>query len=284
MQIEKAPGPIRDPYAVYIDEVESGETVNETFEEHNERTFSRRPDYEATQAALEEERLGADGDAADDEPDTGQNRPNRSHRRFSLPFFSKNREDDHAALNAPQADDNADYDIVEYDEEGNPVEKTGDDLIEPEPVSEDDDPDTEPAGFGHSVGKRVATGTAFSLTIAACLLISPITTIIAVAVLCGFCSYEFYRMMHVDGRLPNDIAGVVVSTLYPIAFYIGGSTLAISLTMLFMGVLLVWYVFSPRTRITDLAITLFGSVYCGLMLSSLMLIRMGEPGITGGFL
>ena len=48
--------------------------------------------------------------------------------------------------------------------------------------------------------------------------------------------------------------------------------------------LLVWYVFFMRARVGDVGVSFFGAAYTGLLLSSLILVRMSLPGIWGGVL
>lgn len=146
--------------------------------------------------------------------------------------------------------------------------------------------DSSPAGFGgrSRLLTRVVTGAVFSITVAACLLAGSLSSMVVVSILNAFCCYEFCRMMHIDGREPNDIAGIIVAAAIPVCYRFGGFLYAIVLTAVLMIVLLVWYVFSPRTRIADLALTLFGTVYCGIMLSSLLIIRFARPGLEGGIL
>ncbi|NTU89890.1 MAG: phosphatidate cytidylyltransferase [Actinobacteria bacterium] len=142
-----------------------------------------------------------------------------------------------------------------------------------------------PAGFGkNELLPRIITGVIYASVITFCLLLGEISTLVLVITLSGFCAYEFYRMMHIDGKNPNDAVGIVAAMLYPAVVYLGGIVFAISLTMVLMTVMLIWYVFYPRSRITDIALTIFGSLYCGLMLATLVLIRMMEPGILGGYL
>ena len=66
--------------------------------------------------------------------------------------------------------------------------------------------------------------------------------------------------------MPHVIIGTCVAALFPIAA-LGGS-LYITATM-FALVLAVglWYVWSPRTRIMDVSVTLMGPIYTGFMLS-----------------
>ena len=41
----------------------------------------------------------------------------------------------------------------------------------------------------------------------------------------------------------------------------------------------IWYVWSPRTRISDVAVTLMGPIYTGFMLSAIVLLRDAVPGL-----
>ena len=43
----------------------------------------------------------------------------------------------------------------------------------------------------------------------------------------------------------------------------------------------IWYVWSPRTRISDVAVTLMGPIYTGFMLSAIVLLRDAVPGFAG---
>lgn len=153
-------------------------------------------------------------------------------------------------------------------------------------VGSTDGEDTSPAGFGGKTTliSRIITGAVLIVTVAACLFAGSISSMVLIAVLNAFCCYEFCRMMHIDGREPNDIAGIIVAAAIPVCYRFGGFLYALTLTAVLMIVLLIWYVFSPRTRITDLALTLFGTVYCGIMLSSLLIIRLARPGLEGGIL
>ncbi len=42
----------------------------------------------------------------------------------------------------------------------------------------------------------------------------------------------------------------------------------------------IWYVWSPRTRISDVAVTLMGPIYTGFMLSAIVLLRDAVPGFA----
>ena len=45
-----------------------------------------------------------------------------------------------------------------------------------------------------------------------------------------------------------------------------------------------WYVQNPRTRIADVAVTVFGPIYTGYMLSAIVLLREAVPGWEGALL
>ena len=40
-----------------------------------------------------------------------------------------------------------------------------------------------------------------------------------------------------------------------------------------------WYLYSPRTRIADVAVTIFGPLYTGFMLSAIVLTRASIPAL-----
>jgi phosphatidate cytidylyltransferase len=131
---------------------------------------------------------------------------------------------------------------------------------------------------------RAITAAVFSISITALVLISDITTVLATSVLSGFCAFELYRMLRNDAKLPNEFLGTAVAAAYPIVYVIWHFNGLLSLTVTFACALLIWYVFYTPARITDVAITLFGACYTGLMLSSLVMIREVIGGFWGGAL
>lgn len=126
---------------------------------------------------------------------------------------------------------------------------------------------------------RIITGLLIAVTTAVFVLASSLTTTIFLAVVSGFCAWEFYAMLRSDAKLPNELIGTTAAALYPISYYFFGFQGLLSLTTLFALVLLVWYAFYMHARITDVAVTLFGALYTGLMLTSLILIRHIPPEI-----
>ena len=131
--------------------------------------------------------------------------------------------------------------------------------------------------------KRAASGIAYAAIFIICLLLGSIPTAIFIALMSGLCCFEFFRMSRRDGKVPNEHLGIAAAVLLPLSA-LGGSLLLNAL--LFITVLGVglWYVWSPRTRLSDLAITLFGPVYTGFMLSSIVLLRDAIPGFPGALL
>ena len=132
--------------------------------------------------------------------------------------------------------------------------------------------------------KRILTGVLIAVVTLLFIMTSSLTTMIFLAVLSGICAWEFYAMLRADAKLPNELIGTAAAALYPVSYYFLGLYGLLSLTTLFALVLLIWYVFYTSARITDVAVTLFGALYTGLMLTSLILIRQIPPLQEGFFL
>lgn len=131
---------------------------------------------------------------------------------------------------------------------------------------------------------RVISGLVYAVVMIAGVLAGEISTIVLVSALSGMCCFEFIRMMRSDAKSPNTLIAVATAVCYPVVASIGGRALVVSLTVTVIAALLIWYVFSPRVNITDISITMFGALYCGLMLSCLVAIRSGIDGLQGGIL
>ncbi|MDR1083006.1 MAG: phosphatidate cytidylyltransferase [Coriobacteriales bacterium] len=132
--------------------------------------------------------------------------------------------------------------------------------------------------------KRALTAAIFSISIVALILASNITTVLVACALSALCAFELYRMLRNDAKLPNEFLGTAVAAAYPVTYAIWHFNGLLSLTVGFACALLIWYVFYAPARITDVAITLFGACYTGLMLSSLVMIREILDGFWGGVL
>lgn len=131
---------------------------------------------------------------------------------------------------------------------------------------------------------RIATGAVYVSLTVICLLASEVTTALYLSLLGAICAGEFYYMLRADAKLPNEALGICASALFPLAMWLFG---IIGVAVVFAGfvlVLLVWYVFWMPARIGDVAVSLFGAVYTGLILSTAMVLRVALPGIWGGVL
>lgn len=91
-------------------------------------------------------------------------------------------------------------------------------------------------------------------------------------------------LLRSDAKLPNEVLGIVASASFPLAMWLFGINGVVVMVSLFIIVLLVWYVFWLHARIVDVAVSLFGAFYTGLLMSAAMLIRMSVPDYWGGVL
>lgn len=158
-----------------------------------------------------------------------------------------------------------------------------------------DNTDREPSSKGGSVSQTTKGGrlhgllvrTGFGLIYAAlfigCLLLGTMPTAIFVAAMSWLCCFEFYRMMRLDGKVPNELLGLAAAFLFPLSALVDPLwlTALIFILVLSMGL---WYVYSPRTRIADVAVTAFGPIYTGFMMSAIVLTREALPGFEGALL
>ena len=138
-------------------------------------------------------------------------------------------------------------------------------------------------GISKSLITRVISGVVYAGLFIGCLVAGTVPAAVFVAVISALCAYEFFQMMKIDGKMPNVALGVCASALFPLAA-LGDSVL---LTVLLFVLVLscgMWYVYSPRIRIADVAVTLMGPVYTGFMLSSIVLMRDALPGFAGALI
>lgn len=131
---------------------------------------------------------------------------------------------------------------------------------------------------------RIVSGAVYLVLFIACLMIGKWTTMALIAVLSAIGCWEFFRMERRVGRQPIDVIGIFAAALFPVAALVGGPTLMLGLAFLLIIVLLFWFVANPRVETTDVALTVFGPLYTGMMLSSFVLLRVESPGIAGSIL
>ena len=131
---------------------------------------------------------------------------------------------------------------------------------------------------------RLQSGAIYVAATTVCLLVNNWTTAIYLGLVSAICAFEFYNMMHKDGRATNDVIGIVASALYPIFALVWGLNGVGALTVLLMMMLIVWFVYFMRARVPDVGVSFFGAGYIGMMLSSLVLLRQTLPDPWGGVL
>ena len=131
---------------------------------------------------------------------------------------------------------------------------------------------------------RTITGTVYVALTVVCILASEVTSALYLSLLSAICAGEFYYMLRSDAKLPNEVLGICAAALFPLTMWIFGlAGLAVVLSA-FVLVLLVWYVFWQPARISDVAVSLFGAVYTGFVMSTAMMLRASLPDHWGGVL
>ena len=131
---------------------------------------------------------------------------------------------------------------------------------------------------------RTITGAVYVALTVVCILASEVTSALYLSLLSAICAGEFYYMLRSDAKLPNEVLGICAAALFPMTMWIFGlAGLAVVLSA-FVLVLLVWYVFWQPARISDVAISQFGAVYTGFVMSTAMMLRASLPDYWGGVL
>ena len=130
---------------------------------------------------------------------------------------------------------------------------------------------------------RVVSGVLYAALFIGCLLFGSVSTAVFVALMSGLCCFEFYRMTRKDGKVPNEAIGLVAAVLFPLSA-LGDSMLLNALLFVLVLAVGIWYVYSPRTRLSDVAVTLMGPIYTGFMLSAIVLMRDQVHGFPGALL
>lgn len=131
---------------------------------------------------------------------------------------------------------------------------------------------------------RLRTGIIYISLNIVCILVSDFTTMVILAATAGLCAGEFYYMLRSDAKMPNELIGVIGAIMYPVSTYFFGVLGLLATTAALTLAVSVWYVYWLRGRVADVGISLFGSIYTGMQLSGLLLIRMSLAGIEGGML
>lgn len=135
----------------------------------------------------------------------------------------------------------------------------------------------------HSFLVRAGFGLIYAGLFIACLLLGTIPTAVFISAMSWLCCYEFFRMVRLDGKVPNEFLGLVAAVLFPLSVLVDAVWLTV-LNFLLVLSLGLWYVWTPRTRMADVAVTAFGPIYTGYMLSAVVLLREAVPGFPGALL
>lgn len=130
---------------------------------------------------------------------------------------------------------------------------------------------------------RTVFGLGYAGVFIVCLLLGTLPTALFIALLSFLCCFEVYRMMRLDGKIPNDWLGLTAAVLFPLCALVDSVWLTALLFILVVS-LGVWYLYSPRTRLADVSVTAFGALYTGFMLSAVVLLRGRVPGFPGALL
>lgn len=131
---------------------------------------------------------------------------------------------------------------------------------------------------------RFRTGAIYILITVVCILLGPIPTVIMLSATAGICAGEFYYMLRKDAKLPNEALGIIGAVLFPPAMYFFGLAGSAAMAFILLIALLVWYVFYPRARVTDVGVSFFGAAYTGMLLSPLVVVRMSLEPLWSGVL
>ena len=152
-------------------------------------------------------------------------------------------------------------------------------------------PDTEVFGTDHDAHDdglkglivRTVFGVCYAGIFIVCLLLGTLPTAIFTAVMSFLCCFEVYRMVRLDGKVPNEWLGLTAAVLFPLCALVDSVWLNALLFILVLS-LGIWYLYSPRTRLADVSVTAFGALYTGFMLSAVVLLRGRIPGFPGALL
>ena len=131
---------------------------------------------------------------------------------------------------------------------------------------------------------RTTSGAIYAIVTLACIFLGPITTTVLVVAEAWLCCSEFFRICRMGGRMPNETIGLAGALLFPVAAYANGLFALTLVILLLVMTCACWYVFSPRSNVADVAVTVFGPLYTSLSFSSIVLIRQFDAGLPGAVL
>lgn len=145
------------------------------------------------------------------------------------------------------------------------------------------EPSASKDGRLHSFIVRAGAGIVYAVVFIGSLILGVLPTAVFTSVMSWLCCYEFYRMARIYGKVPNEFIGLSAAVLFPLSALVDPVWLTVINFLLVLSLGL-WYVQNPRTRIADVAVTVFGPIYTGYMLSAIVLLREAVPGWEGALL
>ncbi|MEY8436631.1 phosphatidate cytidylyltransferase [Atopobiaceae bacterium 24-176] len=128
---------------------------------------------------------------------------------------------------------------------------------------------------------RTLSGLFYSVIVLVCIFWGPLPCAVLFCAMAWLCCSEFFRMARMLGRMPNELVGLTAAVAF-VACPLLPDTAAAAIFSLLVLACGVWFVWTARASISDVAITVFGPVYTGFLLSFMMRIRLMEaPGQAG---
>lgn len=127
---------------------------------------------------------------------------------------------------------------------------------------------------------RVLTALAYATVVLVAVWFGQYSTGIVFGIMAGFAAAEFYAMERRESRLPNEAFGVVAAGVMPMAAALWGMPGLIAVATALIAASLAWHVLFLRVRTADTAVTVFGALYTGFLLSYLVLIIEGYAAGT----
>lgn len=130
---------------------------------------------------------------------------------------------------------------------------------------------------------RTLSGAIYAIAMFVLIFLGPLATTALTAAIAWLCCSEFFRMARLYGRAPFDFLGLAGAIAFPVAAYLGdGLDFWVLYALLIASG--VWFIFTPRASIVDVAITIFAPIYTGWLISSLVLIRLMDAGPVGALM
>ncbi len=119
---------------------------------------------------------------------------------------------------------------------------------------------------------RLVTAVAYAAVVLGAIALGRYATGVVFGLMAGAAALEFYAMSRREARLPNELFGVLAAGFMPMAAALWGMSGLIAIMTALVAASLVWHVVFVRVRTADTAITVFGALYTGFLISYLVLI------------